>query len=249
LEERRLLATFQVLNTSDSGAGSLRQAILDANSSPNVAGPDVIAFFIQGSGVQTISPVSALPTITDPVIIDGTSQPGFAGTPLIELDGTNAGGSGLMIDAGGSTVKVLIINRFSGDGIVLENSGGDTIVGNYIGTDATGTLAQGNAFNGIGVFSDNNTIGGTTNADRNVISGNGNMPASSRNGIEIHGSGNLVQGNFIGVDVTGAHALGNLRSGVVLFSSSNTVGGTVAGAANVLAANTESGVYIQQLTG
>src|SRR5438445_1734252 len=75
LEERRLLATFFVVNTNDSGAGSLRQAILDANSNPNSGGPDFIDFNIPGAGVHTISPTSALPTITDPVTIDGYSQP------------------------------------------------------------------------------------------------------------------------------------------------------------------------------
>src|SRR5262249_6298209 len=68
---------FKVPNTSDSGNGSLRQAILNANATPNLPGsPDVIRFAIPGSGVQTIKPLSALPSITDPVIIDGYSQPG-----------------------------------------------------------------------------------------------------------------------------------------------------------------------------
>ena len=79
-------ATFTVTNTDDSGAGSLRQAILDANANP---GLDTIAFDIGGVGHQTIQPLSALPTITDPVIIDGGTQDGFAGTPIIEIDGSD----------------------------------------------------------------------------------------------------------------------------------------------------------------
>src|SRR5437763_967400 len=69
LEPRLAPATFTVLNTADSGAGSLRQAILDANATANV--PDQINFNIQAAGVQTIAPASALPDITDSVIIDG----------------------------------------------------------------------------------------------------------------------------------------------------------------------------------
>src|SRR5262249_18160277 len=103
-------ATFTVTNTNDSGTGSLRQAILDANANP---GLDTITFAI-GSGPRTIAPLSPLPTITDRVVIDGTTQPGYAGAPLIELSGANAGSGadGLSITAGGSTVVALVINRF-----------------------------------------------------------------------------------------------------------------------------------------
>ena len=111
-------STFVVTNTNDSGAGSLRQAILDTNAH---AGADTITFAIPGAGVRTITP-TALPTITDPVTIDATTQPGFAGTPVIELAGTAAGAnaSGLVITAGNSTIRGLIINRFSGDGITVQ---------------------------------------------------------------------------------------------------------------------------------
>jgi hypothetical protein len=100
LEDRVLLSS--VTNTADSGAGSLRQAILDANA---IAGPQTITFAIAGGGHQVITPLSALPTITNTVTIDGTSQPGYAGTPLIELSGTNAGAgaNGLSVGAGPNT--------------------------------------------------------------------------------------------------------------------------------------------------
>src|SRR5438270_368197 len=111
LEDRCLPSTFTVLNTADSGAGSLRQAILDANAA---AGADVINFNV-GGGVQTISPTSLLPQITGSVTIDGTTQPGFAGSPLIELNGAGAGAfAGLWITAGNCTVRGLVINRFNG---------------------------------------------------------------------------------------------------------------------------------------
>src|SRR5438874_10284394 len=101
LEDRQLLATFLVTNAGDSGGGSPRQAIVSANAQ---AGTDSIDFDIGGTGVHSIALLSALPTITDPVILDGTSQPGFTGTPLIELNGAGAGetASGLTLSAGSS---------------------------------------------------------------------------------------------------------------------------------------------------
>src|SRR5436305_10496623 len=166
-----------VTTTADNGnnanptPGSLREAIITAN---NTVGTDTINFSI-GAGAQTILPPSPLPAITDPVIIDGTTQPGFAGKPIIELKGTSAGAnaSGLQIDAGSSTVRGLVINRFS-TGIYLTTKGNNLIAGNFVGTDITGTAAQGNSSFGINAQGGNgNTFGGTVSADRNVISGNG----------------------------------------------------------------------------
>src|SRR5829696_7887106 len=108
--------TFTVTNTNDSGAGSLRQAILYSNDTP---GADTIKFDIPGSGVHTISPVSPLPEITEAVSIDGYSQPGAqpnqkaVGSDAvlkIELSGAEAmGAEGLEIGASNSTVKGLVI--------------------------------------------------------------------------------------------------------------------------------------------
>src|SRR5262249_49479321 len=143
---------------------------------PTNADTDTIAFNISGTVVHTISPTSALPTITDPVIIDGYTQPGasqntdptgFNGTLLIELNGASAGGaSGLRISAGGSTVRGLVINRFVlpsgssddtlGNGILLQGAGGNKIEGNFVGTDTSGTQALPNTDAGIFVASPNN---------------------------------------------------------------------------------------------
>ncbi len=227
-----VLATFTVTNTSDSGAGSLRQAILDANATPDT---DAIAFNIGGGGVQTIAPLSVLPTITSPVVIDGTTQPGFTGTPIIELNGTEVVSNSvffraLEITEGDSIVRGLVINRFSGTGIRLSGKGGNLIVDNYIGTDVTGTVALGNS-GGVSILDvPNNTI------ENNVISGN------REGNIVIGGgkaTGNRVIGNFIGTDVTGTAVFNN--PGVVGISigsaPNNIIGGTSPEERNIISGN------------
>src|SRR5882762_9679019 len=108
--------SITVINTNDSGAGSLRAAIDTANG--NGSSVDTICFAIPGGPYQTISPSSALPAIGFPVIIDGTSQQVGSTVPLIEINGAGAGASvsGIVINAGSSVVKGLIVNRFGGDG-------------------------------------------------------------------------------------------------------------------------------------
>ena len=102
-EERLAGATFKVVNVNDAGVGSLRQAILDANDFP---GLDSIAFSIPGTGMHTIALTAGLPQIVDPVVLDGTTQPGYAGRPLVQLDGTRAGVvHGLLVLGGGSVVR------------------------------------------------------------------------------------------------------------------------------------------------
>ncbi len=225
---------------------SLREAIIAAN---NTTGTDTISFNISDplvSGAHTIDVLSALPDITDSIIIDGTTEPDFAGTPIIELDGSSAGAGvdGLRLISGsdGSTIRGLVINQFSSQGIEINNSDGNTIAGNYIGTDVTGTVDLGNGSAGIYLFSaQNNTIGGTTAADRNLISGN------QGSGILRQGSngGNLIQGNYIGTDVTGTLDLGNTQNGIAFAGSgADTIGGSVAGAGNVISGNNMSGISI-----
>jgi hypothetical protein len=112
VEDRTLLSAFLVTNTADSGPGSLRQAILDSNAA--IGRTNTIDFDIAGTGVQMIAPLSPLPAIASPVLIDGWPQPGFAGTPLIELNGgQSGGGDGLLITAPNVTVRGLDINNFS----------------------------------------------------------------------------------------------------------------------------------------
>jgi len=242
--------TYTVNSTADPGDGTcdgtectLREAIAAANAN---AGTDTIEFDITGAGPHTISPGSALPTITDPVTIDGTSEPDFAGTPIVELDGSAAGADvdGLRITAGNSTVRGLVINRFRNDGIELHGSGGNTIEGNYIGTDVNGTADLGNSNVGVLIIgAPNNTIGGTAAGAGNVISGN------DQYGVYIYASGatgNQVLGNYIGTDKNGTAALGNSSNGVYIGNvPSNTIGGTAAGAGNVISGNNQNGVRIE----
>jgi hypothetical protein len=232
MEDRSLLATFLVSNTADGGHGSLRQAILDSNATTGAT--NTIDFNIAGSGVQTIFPLSPLPAIATSVLIDGFSQPGYSGTPLIEIDGSQAGGGdGLTITGSDVTVRGLDIGSFGqGAGIHLTGSGatGDWIYGDFLGTDPSGTQA---APNNAGVEIDggavNNLVG--TNGDgigdaaeRNLLSGNGFA------GVWITGQGtkgNVVAGNLIGTSITGDLALDNGTSPRSYYPYTTIGGGVV----------------------
>jgi parallel beta-helix repeat protein len=347
------------------GNCTLRAAIQEANATAEL---DTIDFGI-GSGQQTINLLSPLPIIgvAKPVIIDGTTQPGFAGSPIIELNGINAGAgvNGLTIYAGNSTVKGLVINRFGGHGIVLQYSGGNTIEGNYIGTDVTGRVTDpkpsvpGDEYGnyGAGVYIDDvpdNTIGGvnidddgdgffnedppadgvdndhdgffnedpvdgvdndgdgSTDEDPldivdddgdqhedgtqgahgddecsdhidndgdtvkddadpdcvsgswvdedpldvsaeggNLISGAGRSSSANTNGHGVwisgnNATGNVVQGNFIGTDISGAAKKKNQFDGVLIDGApGNTVGGTWDAVRNVISGNGRYGVQMK----
>ncbi|HJQ27060.1 MAG TPA: C25 family cysteine peptidase [Blastocatellia bacterium] len=234
---------FNVTNTNNSGVGSLRQAILDANGN---AGADEIRFNIPGAAPHTINLTSFLPSITQPVTIDATTQPDFAGTPVVELNGAGAGTNFVGLDisatANNCTVRGLVINRFNIHGLQIQGAGSNVIEGNFIGTDPTGTIDRGNTSLGVAIFnSPNNRIGGTTAAARNLISGN------NLHGVQITtgSAGTLVQGNLIGTTLDGLTDLGNTSLGVGIFDSpNNTIGGTATGARNLIAGNDSNGVQI-----
>jgi hypothetical protein len=227
----------------DGSAGTLRLILqqVDADTSP-----DTVDFNLPGSAPYVIQPLSVLPQVTNSVTIDGTSQPGYSGAPIVEINGSQAGffSDGLQLDANNITVEGLVINQFSNNGIEIQGGNGDLIQGNDIGTDATGTVAMGNNGDGITVdTTSNDTIGGTTAQTRNIISANG---AKGIHFIFGTNTGMLVEGNYIGTDVTGSQRLGNNANGIDLFAnaSNNTFGGTAAGAGNVIAANNGQGVEI-----
>ena len=263
LEVRSLLATLVVNTAGDEnvpdGTLSLREAIEVSNGtlaisalspqeqvqvSGSLSVPNTIAFNIGSGGPATIVPTSPLPTITAPVVIDGTTQPDYGGTPLIELDGASAGtgADGLTLAAGGSTVQALVINRFNGNGIQIVGPGGNTVAGCFIGTDATGQSAAGNSYAGVLINnSPGNTIGGTSASSLNLISGNG------VDGVGVEGSlatGNLIEGNTLGANLATTAPLPNLYGVILASAPGNTVGGLDLAALNVISGNTFSGVYI-----
>src|SRR5262245_35411956 len=182
-------ATYVVNNTNDSGAGSLRQAMLDIAANPT--GSDVINFNIPGSGVKTIAPVTNLPNVPGSTLIDGFSQPGAApnsqpvgsnAVHLIVIQGPGGGSDGLRVGASSSRLSGLVINGFTGGyGVHLLNGIGSVLIeGCHIGTDAAGTVA---VPNGGGIWAEgassfeigqafNQPTTLTPEGQRNVISGN-----------------------------------------------------------------------------
>ena len=233
--------TFTVTNTNDSGPGSLRQAMLDANNA-TTAPPDTILFKIPGTGPFTIAPLTPLPTLTHATIINGYSQPhaqknnfasGDNAVIEIQLSGANdPAADGLLISAGGSTVEGLSITGFT-NGIHLTGTvGADLVEGDWIGLTPGGTAAPNS---NDGVFLDGVpavSVGGTSLAAHNILSanfGSGVMASDA--------TGALVQGNFIGTNPTGTIGIG-IGVGVDFVQSpSATIGGASASAGNVISAN------------
>ena len=252
---------FTVINTHDSGPGSLREAIIDANSTPNGGQPDEIHFNINaandlgcdsGTGVCTILPETAMPFIDDPVTIDGETQPGAeCGSDIpnrvlkIVIDGSSSveGGYGFALVAGsdGSTIRAVVVNSWT-TGITVFNDG-NAVECSFLGTDATGTVARLNLAFGMQVSGDNNIVGGITPDAGNLISGN------TFAGIHTFGSGSLVvQDNFIGTDVTGTVGLGNGTEGLRA-NGGDIIGGITAAARNIISGNRGKGVYISSGSG
>jgi photosystem II stability/assembly factor-like uncharacterized protein len=250
-----------ITNTRNSGQGSLRQFITNANT---IAGGNSSQFFIPDTdpNVQTaganswwrIMPFSALPSISDNnTILDGSTQSLNYGSdsnsigPEIEIVGTFAGGgaNGITVSSDNNTVAGFIINRFSWNGIMI-NGTGNQIWGNWLGIDATGVIDQGNADNGIEVNGSSNVIGGDSDIERNVISGNTDEGIDINPGIPE----TIITGNYIGTDYTGTASIPNGQPfaghwGGVLVEGDNTViGGSLPGEGNVISGNYQWGLYI-----
>ncbi|MBI4519067.1 MAG: CSLREA domain-containing protein [Deltaproteobacteria bacterium] len=255
------LTTLSVNTTADTAADdgncSLREAITSANTNApsgampgecpaGLAGTDIIGFAIAGAGPHTIAPASPLPTATEPVIIDGATQPGascatWPPTLRIVLNGSGAGAGadGLTLSAGNSVVRGLVIQEFAGSGINMHTGSNDVVQCNFLGTDVTGTLPTGN---GIGVRSypngtvvPANLIGGPLAEHRNLISGNGT-------GVNARSHANSIVGNYIGSDVSGAAVLGNLTDGVFLVDVGKSFGAWIYD--NLISGNGANGVHL-----
>jgi len=246
LEGRVLLATFTVTTTADAGPGSLRQAILDANTA---AGPDSIQFAIPAvaGDVHSIRPQSPLPVVRGPTTIDGTTQPGYASTPVIELDGSLAGPSadGLTLTFGPGLVRGLAVNRFGRHGVSI-GAANVRLEACHVGVTPAGDRAAGNVGAGVRVSGvpTGVVVGGTSAAQRNVISANGLA------GVLVTAAGTTnIQGNYIGTDATGAAALGNRAEGVLVTGENVivNVGDARPGGGNVISGNGGSGVRVSEL--
>lgn len=219
-----------VTNTNDSGPGSLRDAIAQANSN---AGPDSITFNIPaedagynaGTGVWTITPNTALPGISDEgLIIDGISQAVFAGQeknpagPEIMLDGSNAGNNtnGINISASGAEILGLGIVNFSGDGIKVSLTEGGRISGCYIGVSSDGSEPAGNQI-GVNINTSRGIIISPLDTVPNVISGN-----TMHGMYMVEASHNIIIGNVIGLNRTKDDTLGNHQYGMFMMSESDS---------------------------
>ncbi len=243
-----VLAIFTVTNNNDSGAGSLRLAIIAANNSP---GADNIIFDIGAGGVQTIALQTPLPPIVSPITLDATTQPGFTGAPIIELrgdaipiagnanswpadpnnPGTFTNGLTFWTGSNNSVAKGFIINRFESNGIkigqgsntlaqyLVNGPTGITIENNYIGTDVTGTVGLGNSWFGSPDFSNALYV----HRSPNVVIRNNLISGNTTSALIIReGSTNaLIEDNKIGTDVTGNFPLGNQRWNVYINTDSN----------------------------
>src|SRR5262249_33130247 len=165
----------------------------------------------------------------------------------------NSDGVGIAAGASNNTVGGAadgagnVISGNTNNGVVVIGTGttNNQIMGNFVGTDVTGTFAVANLRAGVGVSfgAKNNIIGGAGAGAGNVISGNGN------DGVVLSApgtTGNHVQGNFIGTDISGTFALANGNSGVdiLLGANANTIGGTAALAGNVISGNILEGIFI-----
>jgi MYXO-CTERM domain-containing protein len=201
-------STFTVTTTADSGPGSLRAAITAANAA---VGSDSISFAIAGSPPHQITLATALPSITAPLTIDATTQSGYAGAPIVVVDGGDAIGVGFAFAAGsdGSVLRGLVIGHMNVAAVEIAASD-CTVAGNYLGTDASGLIAAPN-HTGVWIHQlseappTNVVIGGLTEADRNVIGGNTAYGVDADTGTVMV----KVEGDYLGLGADGATPLGN----------------------------------------
>ncbi len=231
-------ATFIVTNSGDSGAGSLRQAILDANGNP---GLDSVAFNLPSGGGQSIDLATEI-EVTDDVVIDGYTQPGSsantdpkADNAVIVVDLQGNGTDGILVTGGAALIRGLVMHGFQ-NAIHLNAAGGSFVGGCWIGLLPDGQSAPGNA---VGIWIHGtaaDAVGDDNPANRNVISGNGV-------GVQVDGGGqSTVQGNLIGLNPAGNAALSN-GTGVAV-TTNVLLGGTTAALGNVISGSAIDGVRV-----
>ena len=248
--------TNVVTTTADSGPGSLRAALYYITDSPGTSARFNIPVSDPGysNGVFNIHLTGHLPPLAkNALVIDGSTQPGFTGQPLIVVDGskiipeTFTSNSGLLIYSASNQVKNISFSGFNWNGLTLRfaDATNNLIAGCWLGLDAAGSAAAPNANQGIYLDSgpSGNIIGGANALARNVISGN------AQYGLWMSDSnttGNRVLGNYIGTDASGSFAVANALGGIGMFYSSagQVIGGTNAAARNVISGNGSAGIWL-----
>ena len=181
---------------------------------------------------------------------DALIQDNYLGTDSTGTISEANVGAGIWVSATGATIGGTasgsgnLLSGNDGAGIVLAGASSTLIQGNLIGTDVSGTKGLGNGAMGILLYAGGtgNTIGGTSSAARNIIADNGSN--GYRFGIEDDSSGTLIEGNYVGTDITGSVALGNAAGGIFVAASDNTIGGVSSGAGNLISGNVANGIYI-----
>jgi uncharacterized repeat protein (TIGR01451 family) len=231
--------TLSVVNTNNAGGGSLRQALLDAQNALCTT-PCTITFNIP-SGPFVIQPASLLPSIGNNVTVDARTQPGYTGTPIVEIDGSAlvaAPGTFVLNGTSSKIAGFAIRNATAGSSGIFVSGNLNFIEANFIGLTPAGVAAGNDT--GIRIEGNNNTIGGNTAAKRNVISSN-----TTGMLITNTGSANTVIGNYIGTDVAGTAARANsIGIQIASDSDSNFIGGPTPGEINVVSGNTTYGIVI-----
>jgi hypothetical protein len=265
-------AIFVVNTTADSGVGSLRQALINSNATP---GLNIINFAIPNPGPFTIQPLTQLPTITNPVFIDGYTQAGSSVNTLPLSQGTNAilmitingsnytigngvnSGVGLLLGPGsdGSTIRGLNFNEWILAGIAVSESSGNRFLGNFIGTNLSGTVQNANKTGILIIQGDSNQIGTFNVEDRNLIGGSFSDFLGGAGVTIAGGFGNSIQGNIIGLNRSGNEVLGNsvngvfvssltLNDGTIVQANGTLIGGTLPETGNVISGQTIYGINI-----
>jgi CSLREA domain-containing protein len=236
-------------NTCDAANCTIREAIAAANASP---GLDTITFNLPGNAPYLIQPEADIDPITDPVVIDGTSQRGFlpgpglsatsptVATPAVVLDGQGTLTNGFLLrpGSGGSTIQGLVLHGFH-DAVRVDGSDGNTIAMNHLGTGIFDLGFAGNRSAGVFITNANGTtVGGGTGTAGNLISTN------AFGVIVRDANSSKILGNYIGISPDGLSLRGN-QSGIVLTGADDTIiGNGTLGALNIISGNRVHGVLM-----
>ncbi|MBK7887194.1 MAG: hypothetical protein IPJ86_07795 [Bacteroidetes bacterium] len=238
---------------------TLRSIIQESNARPWYYRDSIytVNFNIPGAGAQTIQLSAALPEIKYPLLINGYSQPGAAANSnnfgetdnaamLININCNNK--SGFLVNGQNTTLQGMAIYNASDAAVNIYDGGNNYVKGCYIGITSSGIRnttypeanIEGIIIGGSGTdASPDNIIGGTNNADRNIITG----------GVHIYGNGSLrnkIYGSYIGTDITGDTAIDRNTAGIMIYDSAsyNQVGGSQPSMGNLISGNDDYGVVI-----